>query len=242
MAIWDKYLSERDKAVYGKAGFGERGGLGDRPALVVVDVNYNFCGDKPMPLLESIEQWGTSCGEEAWDAIGGIVQLLAAARDRRIPVFYSTGLRIGSSDFDRGRWSDKNRRGNEGRRNPRGNDIVDEIAPLPHEFVINKSKPSAFFGTLLAPLLVDLGVDSLIVCGTTTSGCVRGTVIDGFSYNYHMAVVEECTFDRGEASHAINLFDMNQKYADVMSLDETLAYLKGLPDDLFIDRMPALGG
>ena len=106
--------------------------------------------------------------------------------------------------------------------------IVDEIAPIKGELVISKDKPSVFFGTCLTSHLVQLGLDSLLVCGCTTSGCVRATVIDAFSYNYKLAVIEEGVFDRGEVSHAINLFDMNAKYADVISLEEAMEYLNNL--------------
>jgi nicotinamidase-related amidase len=110
---------------------------------------------------------------------------------------------------------------------------VAEIAPQPRDVVIGKLKPSAFFGTPLASYLLELKVDTLIVCGTTTSGCVRASVLDAFSLGYRVAVVEECTFDRGEVSHAINLFDMNAKYADVVSLEATTGYLRGLAASLF---------
>jgi nicotinamidase-related amidase len=208
--------------------------------VLIVDVNYNFCGEERLPLLESIEKWRNCCGPQAWDAIPRIAQLLETARAQHLPVFYSTGLRSGTTDFDRGRWIDKNTRGTEDRGKPRGREIVKEIGPLPHEIVVYKPKPSMFFASALTGYLTDLGADSVIVCGTATSGCIRATVIDAFSLNFRVSVVEECTFDRGEVSHAINLFDMHQKYADVVSLDDTLAHIKGLPDDLFTERMPVL--
>jgi nicotinamidase-related amidase len=104
-------------------------------------------------------------------------------------------------------------------------DIIDEVAPLPGEAVLRKSSPSAFWGTPLAGHLNYLGVDTLITCGESTSGCVRASVVDGCTYRYRMIVVEEGVFDRHEAAHAINLFDMHQKYADVVSLAEVLEYL-----------------
>jgi maleamate amidohydrolase len=119
----------------------------------------------------------------------------------------------------------------------RGNNIVKEIAPLAHEFVIEKLKPSAFYGTPLLGYLIDLGVDTLLVCGTTTSGCVRATVLDAFNHNYHISIVEECTFDRFESSHAINLFDMNAKYADVIGVDEATDYMRGIPRGLYDGRI-----
>ncbi len=234
MAIWDDALTERDVQVFAKSGYGGRQGFGKRPALLVVDVNYNFVGDTPMPILDSIEKFRNSCGEEGWEAIAKIQLLLEASRRKGLPIFYSTMLpRQNAADF--GRWAGKNQRALEdsGEVAQWGNEIVEEIAPGPGEIVIRKAKPSVFFGTPLVSYLNELQIDTLLVAGTTTSGCVRATVVDAFSYNYIVAVVEECTFDRGQASHKINLFDMNAKYADVISLAEVEEYLVGLPDSLF---------
>jgi nicotinamidase-related amidase len=114
-----------------------------------------------------------------------------------------------------------------------GNDIVDEIAPAPQDIVVRKQKPSGFFGTNMLSYLVLLGCDSVIVTGTTTSGCVRATVLDAFSNNFHVALAEEGCFDRSQASHAINLCDMHAKYADVLTTDQVLAYFASLPAGLF---------
>ena len=114
-----------------------------------------------------------------------------------------------------------------------GNDIVAEIAPAPQDIVVLKQKPSGFFGTNMASYLTLLGCDSVIVTGTTTSGCVRATVLDAFSLNYRVALAEEGCFDRSQASHAINLCDMNAKYADVVKTSEVLAFLDGLPSGMF---------
>ena len=230
---WEPFLTEADRQVFAESGFGGRVGFGSRPVLLVVDVNYNFCGAERLPMLESVRRWPSSCGPRGWAAVDRTVGLLSAAREAGVPVFFSTGLREGATDFDRGRWNDKSPRSREFRANPRGNDVVDELSPLPHEIVLRKGRPSAFFGTMLASYLIDLQADTLIVCGTTTSGCVRSTVTDAFSYNLRVAVVEECTFDRGEASHAMSLFDMHQKYADVVPLADVLGHLAGLPDDVF---------
>jgi len=240
MAQWDEFLTDRDKQVFAGAGYGARAGFGKRPVVLVVDVTYAFCGDKPEPILKSIKQWRSSCGEEAWDGVRNIEILLAAARAKRLPVFYSTGERPTENPFGRGRWMDKNLRGAEDFRAANGADILAPIAPKPQDIVIEKAKPSVFFGTMFAGYLADLSADSIIVCGTTTSGCVRATVVDGFSYNYRMSIVAEATFDRGQASHAINLFDMNAKYADVVNLDEVVEFIRTLADDLFLDDMPAL--
>ena len=105
-------------------------------------------------------------------------------------------------------------------------DIIPEVGPLEGEVVLRQTAPSAFFGTPLAAQLNYLGVDTLIVAGESTSGCVRASVVEGTSYRFRMIVVEECVFDRHEAAHAINLFDMNQKYADVIPTAEVLEYLR----------------
>ena len=92
--------------------------------------------------------------------------------------------------------------------------------------MIYKQRASAFFGTPLISYLTKDSVDTLLVGGGTTSGCVRASVVDAFSYGFKVAVIEECTFDRGEASHKINLFDIHQKYGNVIHLDEALDYLE----------------
>ena len=235
--IWDDFLTERDKQVFDKAGYGQRAGFGCRPALMVIDVNYNFCGDKPEPILESMEKWPNSCGEDAWTAIDVIKKLLNVFHARELPVIYSTND-FRSDGFDLGGWSLKAARMYEDiDRDIDGNAIVADIAPSDRDLVVYKQKPSAFHGTPLVDYLVKLGVDGLIFTGTTTSGCVRAAVIDAFSYNFRCTIVEDGCFDRSTASHAINLCDMNAKYGDVIGSEEVASYTKSLPDGLF--QLPA---
>jgi maleamate amidohydrolase len=234
--IWDQFLTARDKAVFETSGYGARGGFGKRPALVIVDVNWAFCGDKPEPILQSIRKWRNSCGEDAWVALPYIKALIDKCHEKGLPVVYTTGIRR-DDNWDSGSWLWKNSRGQEDRRtavaNLDGNEIVAPIAPAPQDIVVYKQKPSGFFGTNLASYLTLLGCDSIVVTGTTTSGCVRATVLDAFSLNYRVAVAEEGCFDRSQASHAINLCDMNAKYADVVKTAEVLSFLDGLPSGLF---------
>ena len=233
--IWERFLTEEDKAVFAAAGYGVRAGFGERPAVLVIDVSYGFTGEKDEPILESIRTWPNSCGHHAWRAIPHLRRLLDAARAKGLPVIYTTG-QFRADQWDIGSWAWKNGRVDDwdgGPRNRDGNDIVDEIAPQPRDIVIRKIKPSAFNGTPLRGFLTQLKADSLLVTGTTTSGCVRASVIDAFSENYRVALVEEGCFDRSQASHAINLCDMHAKYADVVPADEVLAYIDGLPDGLF---------
>ena len=234
--IWDRFLTERDKAVFAAGGFGARAGFGKRPALVVIDVNWAFCGERPEPILEFVKRWRTSCGEEAWVALEYIKALIDAAHAKGLPVIYTTGERR-PDNWDAGSWRWKSTRGDEvgGSQNDPvdGNEIVAMIAPGPRDIVIRKQKPSGFFGTNLASYLTLLGCDSVIIVGTTTSGCVRASVVDAFSLNYRVALAEEGCFDRSEASHAISLCDMHAKYADVVPTAEILTYIDQLPASLF---------
>jgi maleamate amidohydrolase len=238
--IWSEFLTERDKQVFEKSGFGAEAGFGEKPALLVIDVSYNFCGDKREPILDSIKKFHNSCGEDAWDALPHIRKLIDKCHEKGIPVIYTTGT-VREDGWDAGGWAWKNSRTDEDVTAPKttgfnrdGNEIMDEIAPSPQDIVIYKHKPSAFYGTPLSGFLNDLGADSLLVTGTTTSGCVRASVIDAFSNNYRVAVVEEGCFDRSQASHAINLCDMHAKYADVVTTEDALAYVDGLEVEMNI--------
>ena len=233
--IWNKFLTARDKAVFAAGGFGARAGFGKRPALLVIDVNWAFCGERPEPILQSIKRWRTSCGEEAWVALEHIKTLIERAHAKGLPVIYTTGERR-ADNWDAGSWRWKSTRGEETGGSPGsvdGNEIAAMIAPGPRDIVIKKLKPSGFFGTNLTSHLTLLGCDSVIIVGTTTSGCVRATVVDAFSLNYRVILAEEGCFDRSEASHAVSLCDMHAKYADVVPTAEILSYFDRLPADLF---------
>ncbi|MBM3572831.1 MAG: isochorismatase family protein [Alphaproteobacteria bacterium] len=240
--VWDEFLTEQDKKVFEISGYGARSGLGKRPALLVIDMTYGFTGDRPEPILRSIKRWPNSSGLAAWSAIAVIRTLLDKAHAKGLPVFYCRNA-IRDDGWDWGGWHRKSRRTAEwtgGPTNLESNAFVADIAPLPQDIVIGKTKPSAFFGTPLISQLTQLGADTLVVTGNTTSGCVRAAVIDAFSYNLHVAVVEDGCFDRAEASHAINLCDMNAKYADVISGTEIIAYFDGLDAGMF--RLPSGAG
>ncbi|MEE8334045.1 MAG: isochorismatase family protein [Alphaproteobacteria bacterium] len=245
---WDTFLTERDKKVFDQSGFGAQAGPGKKPALLIIDVSYNFCGDRREPILDSIKRFHNSCGEDAWDALPHIRRLIDAARKKGLPVIYTTGS-VREDGWDAGGWAWKNARTDEDVIAPNasgfnrdGNDIMDEIAPGPRDIVIRKLKPSAFSGTPLQAFLNDLGADSLIVTGTTTSGCVRASVIDAFSNNLRCTVVEEGCFDRSQASHAINLCDMNAKYADVVKIDDALALVESVDADYNLPSGKPPGG
>src|SRR5271155_4807782 len=134
--IWNQFLTERDKAVFATSGYGARQGFGKRPALLIIDVNYAFCGDKPEPILQSIKKWRNSCGEDAWVALPYIRALIDKARGKGLPVIYTTSVRRGDL-WDSGSWAWKNNRSAEDVGNKTvasnfdGNEIMAQIAPGP---------------------------------------------------------------------------------------------------------------
>jgi maleamate amidohydrolase len=168
-----------------------------------------------------------------WNALPKIQMLLAEARQAGIAVVHVSGLeglphwRPRTSDAPAGGGTGGHA-GTNGATMTGRFAIMPEVAPIPGEPVLLKAAPSAFWGTPLAAYLNQLRVDTVIVVGESTSGCVRATAVDGCSYRYRMLVVEDCVFDRHEAAHAINLFDMDQKYADVIGLDDAVGYLRSL--------------
>jgi len=212
MRAWDGLIGADELEVYRRAGYGRLAREGRRPAVLVVDMEYNFTGDRPEPILASIAKFRNSCGEAAWRSIPKIARLLRAARARRVPVVYTRGFR---------------RTAGATRHEARiGTEIVKALAPRRGDAVYRKAAASAFFGTPLAGHLVGLGVDTVLVCGCTTSGCVRATVVDAHDYRFRTVVVEECVFDRADTPHRLNLFDMAQKYARVRPLAEVEAWLR----------------
>ncbi len=224
MKPWDGIISEDEQKAYRAAGFGRPSGWGKRPALLIIDVQYRTVGTVSRPFWDSIKEFPTSCGEVGWKAVANIAPLLAEFRRNKWPVLYPHVAPKAS--YDGGRLAEKV---------PaimtipaKGYEFVAEVAPLDGDILIPKKHPSAFFATAMASHLIDLGADTLVVTGCTTSGCVRGTVVDAFSYNFRVVVPQECVYDRSAASHAVNLFDMSEKYADVMPTAEVIQRLKAI--------------
>lgn len=213
-SLWNDLLSDQDRQVIAAGGYETRGAaswdsrtLGTRPALLVIDVQQLFVG-ADVPILEAIAEHRTAMGQIAWQAIPRIARLLATARRLRVPVFFARVI-------------------------PRGYEpssaavaIVAPLAPAPGETVIDKSYSSAFFGTDLLPRLLRAGVDTLVLAGTATSGCIRATAVDACQLGLHPLIPVEAVFDRLEVSHKVALLDLWMKYARLMPLDEVLAYLR----------------
>jgi nicotinamidase-related amidase len=218
---WEKYFTERDKEHYKLVGKKEPNGFGEKPALVLIDIYYGVLGTKREDIFESMKTWPGSTGLEGWEAVDKTAELVAAARENNIPVIHVKGVRNEVKPwihrkFKTSKMTDEMR--------DLEFEIVEEVKPIKGELVIEKSAPSAFQGTALTFQLVSLGIDTVICCGETTSGCIRSSVVDGATYRFKMGVVEECVFDRTESAHWINLYDMNQKYADVVMLEDTKEY------------------
>ena len=225
--IWDKYLTDQDKA-HVAMGENKQVGFGESPALLLIDLYRWVFGDRPQSILEATKEWPASCGMAAWDAIPALQTVLKAARDAGIPVIHATGRDDdGLAGWSTGRqiYGNTDRSPEALERRNRKYDIIEEVSQVDGEPVIRKASPSAFWGTPLVGHLTAHNVDTIIAGGETTSGCVRASVLDGCTNRFRMIVVEEAVFDRHEAAHAINLFDMNQKYADVLPLADVLEYL-----------------
>ncbi len=220
---WESFLSERDKKHDELWGKKELYGFGQKPALVLIDIYYSVLGTVREPIFESMKQWPSSTGLEGWAAVDKTVELLKAARENGIPVIHVKGLHTGVNH-----WGRRKRKQVEmsTELKQKGTEIVDEVKPIVGELVIEKAAASAFHGTPLVFQLVSLGIDTVIVAGETTSGCVRASVVDGATNRFRMGVVAECVFDRTESSHYLNLYDMHNKYADVVNLDYAKDYFK----------------
>ena len=194
--------------------------VGPRPALLAIDLyNFVYRGDPDKLPHQLVDQYPNSCGKYAWDAIEPTKKLFSACRSAGLPVIYVTG------SVRQNRVRSTNRQ--------TGYDVGDEMmdihpafSPRNEDIVIRKERASAFHSTPIVAHLTRLGVSSLIVCGESTSGCVRASVVDAYSNGYHVTIAEECVFDRSELSHKVNLFDMHHKYADVMTLEDIIIHLE----------------
>lgn len=195
--------------------------LGSRPALLCIDLYRQVFGDGPQPLAEAIERFPASCGPSAWDALEPIQRVLEAARTAGIPVAHTTGESRPMSQLGGAtqRRRDRDDPGSD------GYEILDVFRPIDGEYLVTKTRASAFFGTALSTWLRMRDVDSLVVVGESTSGCVRASVVDAYSHGLKVLVCEEGVFDRSPLSHRMSLFDMHHKYATVAHVDQVLTYL-----------------
>jgi len=202
--------------VYAKQGFGASSGFGEAPALLIVDFVNGF---------NDPQMFG---GGNIPDAIANTKRLLAFAREKGLPVCF-TRVVYADDGSDAGVFCMKAPTLRVLTEANHASQVVDDLAPIAGEYVLRKTQPSAFFGTDLAPWLIRRRVDTLLITGATTSGCVRATVVDSMSHNFRTIVDSDGVGDRALAPHEANLFDMGQKYADLLSCAEVAAQLRALP-------------
>jgi nicotinamidase-related amidase len=196
-------------------------GIAEKPALLAIDLYRRVYRGGPLPLQDLATSYPSSCGEYAWAAIDPTKQLFAAARKAGLPIFYTTDDTAPDARPTKF-WTNRNA---QIQLDPSDFDIWHDWTPQSGDVVIRKHRASGFYGTPLLAHFNTLGIRTVIVCGESTSGCVRASAVEAQEYGFHVVIVEECCFDRNIISHKVNLFDLHHKYADVMHLDEVLAHL-----------------
>jgi maleamate amidohydrolase len=203
-------MNTSDNSVYSRQGFGAGSGAGVRPALVIVDFVEGFADPQ------------TFGGGNISSAIDSTVELLAFAREQNWPIAM-TRVVFADDASDANIFTRKVPGLLALTENAKSSMIVPELAPQPGELVVRKRLPSAFFGTDLAAWLTMRRVDTVVIAGCTTSGCVRASAVDAMGHGFLTVVVTDCVGDRASGPHEANLFDMGQKYADLMSLSDLMA-------------------
>jgi len=204
---------QSDEDFFKERGFGLKMGFGQKPALLVVDLIRAFT-DASRPLGANLDR-----------QIEATRKLLSVAHERGVPVLFST-VRYDEADMgDAGIWRLKQKGAADLVARSNGHEIDERLEVGPSDSLLLKKYASCFFGTDLVSRLTSRGVDTLIIVGCTTSGCVRASAVDSVQNGFRPMVVREAVGDRSEAAHEQSLFDLNAKYADVVSLDETLQYL-----------------
>jgi maleamate amidohydrolase len=204
---------EQAERVYANARMGQSFELGSRPAVLVVDFSCGFTDPE------------CTVGSDLSAEIEATNRLLAVARSRGAPVIFTT-IGYDPSGRDGGIWLQKFPALIELQVGERTAEIDPRLERREDEIVVMKKGASAFFGTNLSAILVAQGIDTVVLCGATTSGCIRATAIDLLQYGFPALVPRECVGDRARAPHEANLFDIQAKYADVVSLDDAVAYLE----------------
>jgi nicotinamidase-related amidase len=204
------------KEVYERAGLGQSVTLGSSPAVVVVDFSCGFTDPD------------CALGADMTAEVEATRRLLDAAREKGLPIVFTT-IGFEPSGKDGGLWLQKAPALADLEIGGRWVEIDPRLGRRDDETIVLKKGASGFFGTNLASILVSQGVDTVVLCGATTSGCVRATAIDLLQYGWPTLVPRECVGDRAQAPHDANLFDIQAKYADVVPLDEALAYVESVP-------------
>lgn len=224
--VWEDLLTEVDRLVIEKGGYGKSRGLGQKPLLMIIDVQPNYVGED-VPIEQQLERWPSGGGSAAWAAIRNIQRVREAARAAGVPVFYSRNVQKKTIAFD-GFATKTNRDQSKYLEGRPETQIVPELAPADNELVIDKAYASVFYGTPLQSYLVKLGIDTLIIVGGSSSGCCRATAVDAVTRNYNVAMIEDAVYDRIQLSHKAALLDLWMKYCDVVDSDNIMNYFQSL--------------
>ncbi len=224
---WDAFLTEADRAVLAKGRFGRRMGFGRRAAVLVIDAQRYMVGADGDDAA-----WPSSCGAIGRASLAAAAQVVRAAQDAGAPCIF-TRFELDPAGRDigiYGRKRDLLQSDHWCLAGTTGAELAEGMEPHARDLVFVKKKPSAFHGTPLLGYLIDRGIDTVIVTGGATSNCVQATVFDAASYNLRAIVPQEAVFDRIPVSHAIALFDMDRQFADVLPMQDVLAWLGTLRD------------
>lgn len=224
--IWDALLTETDRLVIERGGYGKSRGLGKKPLLLIIDPQYNYMGEN-VPIEEQLHKYPSGGGSTAWNTVEKVQALKAMADALNIPTIYTRNVQKKTTQFDSFALK-ANRDQSNYIDGSFGTQIVEELLPNDEDIIVDKCYASAFFGTPLISYLVKLGVDSLIVVGGSTSGCVRATIVDAVTHNFNVAIVEDAVYDRIELSHKAALLDLWMKYCDVIDTEQVLTYFDTL--------------
>ena len=220
---WRGYVPDAELETYRKGGFARRIGFGSRTALLNIDTTFMF-----------VDPAYSQCGAEDPALLAALTRLTAAFRALGLPIYYSRRDDRTHPTY-RGLWNEKLGTAADFQysRDPRADEWPGAYAPRPEDRVVLKNKPSCFFQTPLEGVLRYDGVDTIVICGISTSGCVRAAAVDAFSHNFRPIIVEQACGDRSAAAHRANLFDMDMKFCDVESLEYVLAQVGArIPDKI----------
>jgi nicotinamidase-related amidase len=221
--VWRDVIDEDTLKIY--SAYARETFVGPNPAVIAIDLYNSAYRGGARPPVELQAEFPSSCGVNAWNALDPTKKLFAAARAAGVPIFYCTS---DTRPQAKPRTKPSATRRQRHAAHPDDYVIHADLAPAPEDVVIVKQRASIFAGTPLTSHLTTLGIQSLVVCGESTSGCVRASCVDGFSAGYHVSLVEECTFDRSDLIHKVNLFDLHHKYADVMAVAEVIQHFEAM--------------
>ena len=209
-------MDEQARRIYEEARMGQSVPLGTRPAVLVVDFSCGFTDP------------AYAAGSDLTAEVEATARLLDVAREQGLPIVFTT-IAFEANGKDGGLWLKKFPVLADLRIGERTEELDPRLGHREDETIVRKKGASAFFGTNVGAILTSQGVDTVVLCGATTSGCVRATAVDLMQNGFPTLVPRECVGDRARAPHEANLFDIQAKYADVVSLEDAIAYVSTVP-------------